>query len=61
MRIAILGSSGRVASRIVKEALMRGHEVVGIDIKNKEEFEGKITFYRYDMEDVEHIAEAIRG
>lgn len=61
MRIAILGSSGRVASRIVNEALMRGHEVVGIDIKNKEEFQDKITFYQYDMEDVEHIAEAIRG
>lgn len=61
MRIAILGSSGRVASRIVNEALMRGHEVVGIDIKNKEEFQDKITFYQYDMEDVEHIAEAIRN
>ena len=45
MRIAILGSSGRVARRIVNEALMRGHEIVGIDIKNKEEFQDKITFY----------------
>lgn len=30
VKIAILGASGRVGKRIVDEALMRGHEVVGM-------------------------------
>ena len=31
MKIGILGISGRVATRVMREALNRGHEVVGID------------------------------
>lgn len=61
MKIAILGSSGRVGGRIVDEALMRGHEVVGIDIRQREGYEEKIVFHNIDMEDVEGIGEAIRG
>ena len=30
MKIAIIGASGNIGSRIVKEALQRGHEVTGI-------------------------------
>lgn len=61
MRIAILGANGRVAGRIVKEALDRGHEIVGIDLSLKEELKGLIEFHSIDMEESDKIAEAIKG
>ncbi len=61
MRIAVLGSSGRVGSRIVKEALMRNHNVVGIDVSQKEELTGSIDFHQVDIEDVRGMAKAIEG
>lgn len=61
MRIAILGASGRVGSRIAKEALMRGHQVVGIDLNIREDLKRQVEFHKLDMEDVEGVADAIRG
>ena len=61
MKIAILGASGRVGSRIAKEALMRGHQVVGIDVNIKEELKNQVEFHKIDMEDTEGVAGAIQG
>ena len=61
MKIAILGASGRVGSRIAKEALMRGHQVVGIDVNIKEELKNQVEFHKIDMKDTEGVAGAIQG
>lgn len=61
MRIAILGVSGRVASHIMREALDRGHSVVGIDVVKGPAVDDAVEFHQIDMEDVEHLAQAIRG
>ena len=61
MKIGILGISGRVATRIMREALNRGHEVVGIDPVKGPNVDDAVDFHQLDMEDVEGIAQAIRG
>ena len=61
MKIGILGISGRVATRIMREALNRGHEVVGIDHVKGPNVDDAVDFHQLDMEDVEGIAQAIRG
>lgn len=61
MRIAILGANGRVASRMVNEALNRGHEVVGIDHKRRDNMPEAMEFCQADMCDVDALAEAIKG
>lgn len=61
MKIAVLGASGRVGSRIVSEALMRDHEVVGIDLAKKKDIDERVKIYNIDMLEVEAIAEKIKG
>lgn len=61
MKIAILGATGRVGSRIMNEAISRGHTVVGIGGHSKGKDMPGVTFYQADMEDVDGIAEAIQG
>lgn len=61
MRIAVLGCNGRVASRIVNEALDRGHSVVGIDIALKDTTPKEVDFHQVDMCDVEGLTNVIKG
>ena len=61
MKIGILGISGRVATRVMREALNRGHEVVGIDHVKGPNVDDAVDFHQLDMEDVDGIAQAIRG
>ena len=61
MKIAVLGASGRVASRIVNEALSRGHQVVGIARKKRDDMSAAVDFKNVDMCDVNGLAEAIKG
>ena len=61
MKIAILGATGRVGSRIMNEALSRGHTVVGIGGHSKGKDVPGAVFYQADMEDMDAIGESIFG
>jgi uncharacterized protein len=62
MKIAIVGASGKIGSRITAEALSRGHSVTGIvrypeaGIKND-----KVNWVKADALDKESLASAIKG
>lgn len=62
MKIAIIGASGQIGSRISAEALNRGHSVTGIarnpemGIKNE-----NINWIKADALNVESLAAAIQG
>lgn len=61
MKIAVLGACGRVAGRIVNEALMRGHQVVGIDIVRSRTLPEQVEFHAVDMLDRDGLAAAVTG
>jgi uncharacterized protein len=62
MKLAVIGASGKIGSRISEEALNRGHTITGIvrnpeaGIKNE-----KITWVKVDALDTEKLALAIKG
>ena len=62
MKLAVIGASGKIGSRIAEEALSRGHTITGIarnpeaGIKNE-----KITWVKADVLDTEQLAKAIEG
>ena len=62
MKLAIVGASGKIGSRITAEALRRGHSVTGIvrhpeaGIKND-----KVNWVKADALDKESLASAIKG
>lgn len=62
MKLAIIGASGKIGSRISEEALNRGHTITGIarnpetGIKNE-----KITWLKGDALNTEKLALAIKG
>ena len=69
MRIVVLGATGNVGQRIVKEALSRGHEVVGVvrDPTHVESPDRRVTLVKGDATNpndvarVAHRADAIVG
>jgi uncharacterized protein len=62
MRIALIGANGKIGSRILKEALDRGHSVTGIsrnpDFSVKNE---KLTWVKADALDSDALSAAIKG
>jgi uncharacterized protein len=62
MKLAVIGASGKIGSRITEEALSRGHKVTGI-ARNPEAGIGneKITWVKADVLDTEQLASAIKG
>src|SRR5450755_208728 len=62
MKLAIIGANGKIGSRILEEALSRGHSVTGIarnpDFKVKKE---KLTWVKADALDADALATAIKG
>ncbi|MEJ0083667.1 MAG: NAD(P)H-binding protein [Puia sp.] len=62
MKLAIIGASGKIGSRISAEALSRGHSVTGIarnpesGIRNE-----NINWVKADALNIESLASAIRG
>ncbi|MBU9739215.1 NAD(P)-dependent oxidoreductase [Diplocloster agilis] len=61
MKIAILGACGRVGGRVISEALMRGHDVVGIDIVAAPELDKRVSYYNIDMLEEEKLTENVKG
>ena len=62
MRIALIGANGKIGSRILQEALDRGHSVTGIsrnpDFSVKNE---KLTWVKADALDSDALSDAIKG
>jgi putative NADH-flavin reductase len=62
MNLALIGANGKIGSRILQEALNRGHSVTGISrnpdyiINNK-----KLTWVKADVLDPDALATAIKG
>lgn len=62
MRIALIGATGNVGSKILTEALARGHQVTGI-ARNVEKLKGRsgVTPKQADLANEKQLTEAIRG
>jgi uncharacterized protein len=62
MRIALIGATGNVGSKILTEALSRGHQVTGIARRvNKLDGRSGVTAKQADLADEKAIADAVRG
>lgn len=63
MKIVLFGATGEVGRRITKEALRRGHEVVGVvrDPARSETPDPRVPLVRGDATDAESVAEVVRG
>lgn len=63
MKIALIGANGNVGKIILKEALLRGHEVTGIvrNISKNEEKQANLKLIEGDIFDEENISKAIEG
>ncbi|MGB6450639.1 MAG: NAD(P)-dependent oxidoreductase [Steroidobacteraceae bacterium] len=62
MRIALIGATGNVGTKIVNEALSRGHQVTGIarHIENLKARQG-LTPKQADLADEKKLADTVRG
>ena len=63
MKIVLIGSNGNVGKIILKEALLRGHEVTGI-VRNLSKNESKdinLKLIEGDIFDEENLSKAIKG
>ncbi|RKR82770.1 hypothetical protein BDD43_2956 [Mucilaginibacter gracilis] len=63
MKIAIIGANGNIGSRILEEAINRGHQVTGI-ARNPEKLQFKhanLTFVKGDALNTDQLAQIIKG
>src|SRR5438132_13205531 len=62
MKIALIGATGSVGSRVLKEALSRGHEVTALS-RHPEEVEPRkgVTAVAADINDATRLASVLRG
>ncbi len=61
MRIAIIGVTGKVGSRIAAEAIKRGHTVTGIARNPGAEPQASVKFVQGDATNPDSIVAALRG
>lgn len=63
MKIVLFGATGQVGQRIVREALERGHEVVGVvrDPSKQAGPDPRVALVRGDATDAASVAGAVRG
>jgi putative NADH-flavin reductase len=63
MRIVIFGATGNVGQRVAKEALRRGHEVVGVvrDPAAVQPPDPRVRLVRGDATNADSVAEAVKG
>ena len=62
MKVALIGASGFVGSRILDEALRRGHQVTAL-VRNPEALEARpgVTTAKVDVLDTVVLAKALAG
>jgi len=62
VKIALIGATGNVGSKLLSEALSRGHRVTGI-ARHIEKLEGRngVTARQVDLADEGKLADALRG
>src|SRR5882724_8508044 len=63
MKLALFGASGLIASRILSEALRRGHEVTAV-VRHPEEFAHKhknLTVVKGDVLDAAGVVTIVKG
>ncbi len=61
MKIALIGASGNMGTRLVKEAVSRGHEVTAIS-RHPESVAGpKVTTVALDFHDEDKLADVLKG
>lgn len=63
MRVILFGATGHVGQRIVREALERGHEVVGVvrDPARAQAPDPRVTLVQGDATDAASVASVVRG
>lgn len=64
MRVAVVGASGYVGSRLVPELLRRGHDVVAthhLSPATAYPWAGDVEWRRVDVQDEQRVLEALRG
>ena len=62
MKIALIGATGNVGSKVLTEALSRGHQVTGI-ARHVEKLKGRsgVIARQVDLAEEDKLAEALRG
>ena len=61
MKIALIGATGNVGQRLVKEATSRGHDIIAI-ARNPDAAKGdKVATTAVDLHEEDKLAEAIKG
>ena len=61
MKIALIGATGNMGQRLVKEATSRGHDITAI-ARNPDAAKGdKVSTVAADLHDDDKLAEAIKG
>jgi putative NADH-flavin reductase len=62
MKVALIGASGTLGSRILEELLSRGHQVTGI-VRNPENLapRGKLTVHKADAGDADQLKSVLPG
>jgi putative NADH-flavin reductase len=61
MKIVVLGATGNIGRRIVKEALDRGHAVTGVARNPAKASDPRARMVQGDVTDVDSVADAVRG
>jgi putative NADH-flavin reductase len=61
MKIALIGSAGKVGGHLAQEALARGHEVLGLLRPGGSRPEAEVVTRAVDVFDAHALAEAVRG
>src|SRR3954465_11957070 len=61
MKVAVTGSSGYFAKYVIDELHVNGHSIIGIDIRQPENPNGKISFVQSDCTVLAQMQSALRG
>jgi len=62
MKVALIGASGMIGSRVLKELVSRGHQVIAV-VRDPSKVDAApgVTAVKADVSDVAALAEALRG